>query len=95
MDEPMSRRAVVSYGVNASVAEKTNALMDGISTAERSEEFAAGLTSLICPFCGERAAHIVVERDRQGVIGWSWACESCDESGPCVANGKLEWAADA
>jgi hypothetical protein len=63
------------------------------SLAEQTEEFMAGRTGAPCPFCGQRTTRLIVEQDRQGIIGASWACESCDETGPCRATGELEWVA--
>lgn len=58
------------------------------------EDFAAGRIGAVCPFCGEHTALIIRKEDRQGIIEASWECESCDESGPCLATGELEWVPD-
>jgi hypothetical protein len=61
--------------------------------AEMGEEFAVGRIGAACPFCGEHTALITRKEDRQGLIEAWWECESCDEMGPCLASGELEWIA--
>jgi len=62
--------------------------------AEVEEEIAAGITGARCPFCDRPEARIMIERDRRGMHSASWACDACDESGPCLGDGTLYWNGD-
>lgn len=68
-----------------------NVASDNKPLAECEEEFAAGRTGAPCPFCGARSTRLLVEMDRPGIISASWECDSCDEQGPCLADGSMEW----
>lgn len=62
---------------------------------ERAEDFAAGRTGAACPFCGDHATRVIREEDRTGILAARWACDNCDEDGPCLPDGTLIWMPEA